>query len=485
MKKRKKKSSKTLWGILILLLLAAAGSGYGYYQYFYLPAQQVIEEAPSYQTAKAITGNIILIASGTGTLIPSTEVELGFESGGTLSMVSVEVGSEVEVGDVLAELDDTDLQEQLIQSQRNLRELTSPMVIAAAEQEFAQAQIDLIETEDDLEFLISPAVYKYEKRLVEAEEALKEAQETAETSPSEENDQKVTEAEVFLEETKARLAANLIYYEETYLPDYFTYTYRDEDTRVWVEEIDAPTEAEIALARAGLAAAEANLVEAQNLLTALKGGKIPEDATGSQLFQLEQAQLEIQNIQDAIEATQLITPIAGTVTALNAQVTETVTQNSIITIAQLTPHTLEVYFDESDWGKIQVGYEVEVIFDALPEKTFIGQVVHVDPSLSTEQNTTVVSGLVELDISTTGWNNLPLNSAAAVDVIGGRAEGVIIIPVEALREISDGEYAVFVLENGEPRMRMVEVGLQDLLYAEITSGLEIGDVVTTGQVETK
>ncbi|MEA2008686.1 MAG: efflux RND transporter periplasmic adaptor subunit, partial [Chloroflexota bacterium] len=270
-----------------------------------------------------------------------------------------------------------------------------------------------------------------------------------------------------------------------YIPETFNYSYRDEDTREWVEEIDAPTEAEIALARAEVAVVETNLVEAQNLLAALKGKEVPEDATGSNLVQLEQALLAIANIEEAIEETQLITSLSGIVTSLNAQVPDQVTQNPILTIAAVAPHTLEVYFDESDWGKIKVGYEVEVIFDALPEKTFVGQVAHVDPALATEQNTTVVRSLVELDISTTGWNNLPLNSAASVDVIGGRAEGVVTVPVEALRAISDGEYAVFVLEDGEPRMRMVEVGIQDLLYAEIKSGLKVGDVVTTGQVETE
>ncbi|MCK4800821.1 MAG: hypothetical protein KAS84_02450, partial [Anaerolineales bacterium] len=70
------------------------------------------------------------------------------------------------------------------------------------------------------------------------------------------------------------------------------------------------------------------------------------------------------------------------------------------------------------------------------------------------------------------------------DVIGGRADNAVLIPVEALREISDEEYAVFVMEDGEPKMRLVEVGLQDLIYAEIISGLSQGDVVTTGQVET-
>jgi hypothetical protein len=41
------------------------------------------------------------------------------------------------------------------------------------------------------------------------------------------------------------------------------------------------------------------------------------------------------------------------------------------------------------------------------------------------------------------------------------------------------------MENGRLRLRVVEVGLQDLTKAEITSGLKAGDIVTTGVVETK
>ena len=53
-----------------------------------------------------------------------------------------------------------------------------------------------------------------------------------------------------------------------------------------------------------------------------------------------------------------------------------------------------------------------------------------------------------------------------------------------MREISVGEYAVFVMEGDEPQLRFVEVGLIDITYAEIISGLELGDEVTTGIVET-
>jgi multidrug efflux pump subunit AcrA (membrane-fusion protein) len=73
---------------------------------------------------------------------------------------------------------------------------------------------------------------------------------------------------------------------------------------------------------------------------------------------------------------------------------------------------------------------------------------------------------------------------AAVDIVGGRAENAILIPVEALRELGPGEFAVFVLQDGEPRLRPVEVGIMDFTFAEILSGLEAGETVTTGIVET-
>jgi HlyD family secretion protein len=71
-----------------------------------------------------------------------------------------------------------------------------------------------------------------------------------------------------------------------------------------------------------------------------------------------------------------------------------------------------------------------------------------------------------------------------VSVIGGRAENAVLVPVEALREINPGEYAVFVVQNGELRLRPVKVGLMDYTSAQITSGLQAGEVVSLGTSQT-
>ena len=85
--------------------------------------------------------------------------------------------------------------------------------------------------------------------------------------------------------------------------------------------------------------------------------------------------------------------------------------------------------------------------------------------------------------SLTQITSLPIGSEATVDIIEGSAENAILVPIEALHQAGD-QYSVFVVEGGETEVRFVEVGLMDTYYAEITSGLEVGEIVTTGIVET-
>jgi len=61
---------------------------------------------------------------------------------------------------------------------------------------------------------------------------------------------------------------------------------------------------------------------------------------------------------------------------------------------------------------------------------------------------------------------------------------VLLVPVEALREMSPGQYAVFVVgPDGELEMHSVVVGLMDFTNAEILDGLELGDVVSVGEAQ--
>jgi multidrug efflux pump subunit AcrA (membrane-fusion protein) len=97
-----------------------------------------------------------------------------------------------------------------------------------------------------------------------------------------------------------------------------------------------------------------------------------------------------------------------------------------------------------------------------------------------------IQALATLDLEDKDFQwALPSGLNATVDVIAGSAEGVLLVPAEALWEISPGEYAVFVMVDGELQVREVEVGLMDYAYAEIVSGLEAGDLVSTGVLATE
>jgi multidrug efflux pump subunit AcrA (membrane-fusion protein) len=482
-----KRINRTYWIIALAFILLAAG-GYAAYRFWYLPTQIVENKDSTLQTAVARRGDIILYAAGAGELIPSAEVDVSFDISDNIQEelveLLVEVGDVVEQGDILARLDDSDRQEKLLLAQRQLRELSSPSAIAALEIELAKTKINLQDEVDDLVGLISLRVYNAEKNLKANSDELRAAQAAYDQDPSEENQAILTDAEQNLSRAESGLAAQWDYYQRVYLPEYFEYSYRDDTNKV-VYYINAPSELEISSARAKVDLSEATIVELEVLLDSLKSGEdLPEEATGSQVSSIRQARQAVKDALEDLEATNLIAPIAGTITKINLNVSEKVGNEVVMVISDLTPPTLDAYFDESDWKNVQEGFPVEVTFDALPDSVYVGQVVHVNPGLVKQNNTSVVYAMIELDISVTDWGDLPVGSAAGVDVIGGRAENAILVPIEALREISEGEYAVFVMEDGEPHMQLVEVGLQDFIYAEILSGLKQGDVVTTGQVET-
>ncbi len=81
------------WVLLILFLLAAAGGGYYYYS---TTAQQTdVTTQPTMQTATAQQGNLVIYASGTGTLVARANIALAFGAGGEVAQVHVKTGDKV------------------------------------------------------------------------------------------------------------------------------------------------------------------------------------------------------------------------------------------------------------------------------------------------------------------------------------------------------------------------------------------------------
>jgi RND family efflux transporter MFP subunit len=465
--------------ILLILLLAILGSAI-YFPVTAFSVTAATEETDALQTATASRGDLVIYASGSGTLIAADEVDLAFSTSGQVTGIYFDVGDTDENGNLLAEVNSSDAQIKYTQAKRTLMELTSVASIASAQQAVATAQTDLESALNTLEYLISPEVVYWELEVEQAKADLADAKTAAEAKPSDtELQQKLEDAEAYLDYVEDKLTGSWYWYDHNYLKNNFTVWDRESGTKY----IAAPSDSEIMEARAAVTEARAILQEAEYLYAALTNGEVPEDATGSGLSELESAQLDLESAQQTLDGTKIYAPISGTIMSIDTSVGDTVGTETVITVADLSQYYLEIFLDETDWGNVAVGYEAEIIFDALPEKTFTGEVIQVDPGLYTSGNTSVVRAIVKMN-DTSEDINLPIGTAAAVDVIGGRAEDAVLVPIEALHQAGE-QYTVFVMENGEPRLRVVEVGIQDLLYAEIKSGLNAGDVVTTGITETK
>lgn len=120
-----------LWALLGLGLVAA-GAG------LWL-AQRGTGAAPVYVTEAVQRGGLTVTVTATGTVQPTTQVDVSSELSGTLSTVEVDYNDEVEVGQPLARLDDTKLRALLTNAEASL---------AAAEGRLEQARASAREAEE-------------------------------------------------------------------------------------------------------------------------------------------------------------------------------------------------------------------------------------------------------------------------------------------------------------------------------------------------
>ncbi len=473
---------KKIWWVVIVIVLISLGiGGYFAYQNFWAPTPEIAEEE-TLQTSVARRGSLTIYASAAGVVIANKEISLGFDESGTVDEILVSTGEKVKAGQVLARLQTENTEESIA------------VAISNAEIAVINAQDaldDIYDSWDKDVALAMQTVANAQQAVEDAEVALNRASLTASqaTIDTEYADlliarQSLEKAQENFEEVQHRPTDNL---ERAQRLSALSSAQQSYDTAAanYNASLSTADETEVAIAQADLALAKAELAEAQHAYERIKDAPDPEEITLAEA-NLENAELQLDLAKEEQVYVDLVAPFDGTILEIDAIVGGTVGSSAIIVLADLSIPLLEIYLDESDLDKIAVGNSAEVVFDALPEQTFTGTVVEVEPSLQSVSNVSTVVARVELDAESLGDNeNLVVGLNANVDVIAGEAENAILIPVEALREIDTDQYAVFVIENNQPRLRIVEVALQDYTTAAITSGLDVGDVVSTGLVETE
>jgi HlyD family secretion protein len=458
--------------LIALAALVVAGGGYLYYN---RTQQGQAAAEPQIQTATVRTGSIVISATGSGTLIAANTMVLGFGTGGDVSQLLVNVGDQVKQGQVLATLDDTSAKLDVQQAQLNLQMLTGAQAIADAQASLADAQAALKTATHNYQ-VNQPGNRATSETLSFAQSQLDITQAKYEDAQSEYDHSSWRSADdpVRVAAASALASARSAYY--TALGNVNWYTGK-------------PTAIEEAQLQAAVAQAQATVDSAQAYLDQLTGASPSADPSASPSqaeINLRQAKLNLDKANETLAGTQLLAPMDGTVMSVNLAIGSNSSSGSPgITLADLSVPTLQVNLDQTDLDLIVVGNEADVIFDAYPDVTLTGKVTQVDPELSSFGGVQTVQATVQLDPSQPNVpTRLPLGLTATVDVVNAKATNVLIVPVEALRELSTGEYAVFVDVNGQLKLQTVEVGLMDTTSAEIKSGLQQGDVVSTGLAQT-
>jgi len=493
----KLKNNKVLYLLIGLVLLSAIG--FSVYRLVIHPAHQQTasgQATQTLQTAVVYKGDLSIFARGSGVLVSLDQARLGFGSSGSVSAVHVAVGDSVKKGDPLAIQGNTEQltaavasdQLALIEAEQNLSRLISEAGVVTA-----QAQKDLAAAESTLQ----KEVYNWNNKvyyvtLVNGKRV---------KAP---DNYHLTVSPVFFVSAVSQLqsawyelgAARLNYTRFSYYPEDSQPRVRAEQSLADAQEkfttvlehllTSYPPDIQQTPIDSALTIAAAQVLRAAQTWERVKSGPdAGQVALSEQAVASARATLAVS--QGALDNSVIKAPYDGVILSVLAAAGEDVS-GPFITMADLSERYLQITLDGADLSKIAVGYQVEVVFDALPNQVFKGTVVKIDPNLydpSGKQITsraagqvTVIKAQVKLDNSNQPvLETLPLGMSAAVDVIGGKAQNVLLVPVGTLKELSPGKYAVYVLENGEQRLQAVEVGLMDANYAEIKSGLKLGDAV--------
>ncbi|MBU0510078.1 MAG: efflux RND transporter periplasmic adaptor subunit, partial [Chloroflexi bacterium] len=457
----------------------------------YLPTQiKPVTDIPlpvqNTPTATVYQGDLALYARGSGTLVSLNEIKLGFGTSGPIAEINVQAGDKVRTGDVLAVQGDRERLEAAVaanqlavmNAKQALSDLYAQALIDYENAPFvsAQAQLDLANAKAALHTAenkwsgqqegnraSASTVAAAEAKLVLAQNELDKAR-TAYNKvagrPPGDSERSLAQIDLSAAQQNYDTVSRQLNW------------YTGQTTEILQAQLDA----EVAMAEERVAQIGRKLEKAN----AVGPDPDPDKITMAEL-QLASAEAELAVSRRNLEDATIAAPIDGTVLAVTEMVGHDVS-GPFITLADLSQLYLEIFLDGTDIDKINLDYNVEVVFDALPNQIFTGQVVQIDPSLQTTGAVTLVKGRVKLDESSTTVVNLLIGMTATVNVIGGRAEGVLLIPIEALHEQSPGKYVVYIMENGVQVLRPVEVGLMDFSYAEIKSGLKVGESVVTGPV---
>ncbi len=375
-----------------------------------------------------------------GEVVPLEYLDLAFQTGGLVAEVMVEEGDTVSAGDILVQLDATDLEIALSQGEARLASAQSAVVaaqsrLASAEAQVGTAELQVTAAEAQLTLIQAGArpeeIEAAEKQIDAANASIAQAQGQRAAALNVTTDSAVQAAQARVSAAQAQLVVLEDAY-DSIINGCFTPPGADAEVCPAYGPIEEQTRAQVNAARANAQAAQSGLdqllagatngqraaasggvvlAQAQKEIAEAQLALILAGATDEQVRQVEvaveqakagieiakagviQAQAAVQQAESAVvtaeaalEATQaaiakmtLVAPFDGTVGAVRVDVGQLAGPGApAVSVADLSGWLIETTdLTELDVAKVEVGSTVEISFDAIPSETLTGEVTKI------------------------------------------------------------------------------------------------------------
>lgn len=372
-------------------------------------------------STKVARGAMRVVVSETGTVQPLTKVEIKSRVAGQVAKLLVDVGQKVRKGQVLIQLDTTDMERERAR--------------AEADREQAAARLAMLKAGSRREDVVEA-----EAQVSQQEAAFARA----------EADWRRGEAAVKAGTITPREA-------ESARSDYFAAKAQLAASRARLAKIRAGSRPEeIAEARAQLSRAEVALKAAEDQLSY---ASIRSPMAGTV-------------IKRGIEVGEMVSP----------GVSATAQGTSMLTVADLDRLIIASSLNQIDVGKVRKGQKVEVRVDSAPGKVFTGEIRKVAPAAeeSKDGQSAIQTFPIETILAGSDADALKPGMSADLDVLVTNKQGALYLPVEAVVRGKGLVGSVTLSAAGKgakPATASVTLGLTTDTQIEILSGLSEGQEV--------
>ena len=213
---------------------------------------------------------------------------------------------------------------------------------------------------------------------------------------------------------------------------------------------------------------------------------------------LAQARAALDQSEELLSKTRILSPIDGVVIQLDLKVGETViagTTNipgsTMMVIADPSVTLTEVQVDEADIAQIREGQSADIFTAAYPDTPLTGTIQSIASVARQTPGQASLSFLVKILVDEQDLMIIRPGMSVRADIYTQSSEETLAVPVQAVlydEDLGEDEKVkdkkeqtyVFVMEDGKAVRKDVEVGISSDSDQEIISGLQQGETIISG-----